>query len=87
MSHHPDRRAHVRQVNTARHVADARADARRLREVLEGLMNLSLAGQLPSVSDMQTALALARITEFQTTRAARSMEEAVRAFEEPMPCL
>lgn len=87
MSHHPDRREHVRPVNAARHLADARADARRLREVLEGLTNLTLAGQSPSASDMQTALALARITEFQTTRAGRSMEDAVRAFEEPVPCL
>lgn len=84
---HPERRAHVRQVNTARHIADARADARRLREVLEGLTNLSMAGQIPSASDLQTALALARITEFQTTRAARSMEDAVRAFQEPISCL
>jgi hypothetical protein len=86
MSHHADRRAEVRQKNTAGHVADVRANARRLREVLDGLTDLARSGQLPTVSDMQSALALARITEFHTTRAARSMENAVRTFEESMPC-
>lgn len=75
MSHHADRRATVRQTSTAGHVADARADARRLRQVLEELSNLAIAGQLPSASDMQAVLALARITEFHAARAERSITQ------------
>ncbi len=81
MPHHPERRAAERQMNTARHVADARADARRLREVIESLAILAGAGQLPAVSDLQAALALARITEFHAARAERSITE------ESLPCL
>lgn len=85
----PERRAIARKMNPARHAADARADARRLREVLERLTNLSLAGQTPSTSDMQTALALARITEFHTANAERSLEPFSRSLttQESTPCL
>lgn len=76
MSHHPERRVATRQRNLAGNVADARADAGRLREVIETLSNLALAGQLPSASDMLAALALARITEFHAARAVRSLEDA-----------
>jgi len=89
MSHHPDRRAHVRQVNVAGHIANARADARRLRETIERLSNLAATGQLPSASDMQAALALARITEFHAARAVRSLRDAGHLVitEESTPCL
>lgn len=82
MSHLLERRGSPRQGNVAGQIADAHANARRMREVVEVLTSLALIGQLPSASDMQAALAPARITEFHTTRAGRSMENAVRIFEE-----
>lgn len=90
VSHAPgDRRAAARQANPARHVADAHADARRLREVVEGLAELAMNGQLPAASDMQKVLALARITEFHTARAERSLsaDAQLATAQESAPCL
>lgn len=89
MNHHLERRQAPRQRNLAGHVSDARADARRMRQVIEDLSNLAIAGQLPSASDMQAALALARITEFHAALAVRSLEDASHLVitEESMPCL
>ena len=79
-------------MNAARHAHDARAEARSLRQLLERAVNLALAGQQLATSDLQGALALARITEFHAARTLTAIEREheradITTPKEAAPCL
>lgn len=76
-------------MNAAIHIADARAEARCARMLIERVVGLVLAGQQPTQGDLQAALDVARITEFHAALAVRSLQGAghLAITEETLPCL